>query len=163
MGALFPHAMALAPCRVQEAAKSGAFVVSNYTICGWPHAVHDNDPRGKSETCFCNACDSELRRILCVLRAVHETIRVKSAAWDDSGVLVYTTLNHIKYCLPNGDSRDHPHARRRPSTSRKRRRRRHPLRLTATARTSQIQVGNPACCMACLLRALMPHYAPISC
>ncbi len=28
--------------------------------------------------------------------AVHETIRVKSAAWDDSGVLVYTTLNHIK-------------------------------------------------------------------
>ncbi|CAL8462821.1 g2355 [Coccomyxa elongata] len=35
---------------------------------------------------------------------VHETIRVKSAAWDDSGVLIYTTLNHIKYCLPNGDS-----------------------------------------------------------
>jgi hypothetical protein len=30
---------------------------------------------------------------------VHETIRVKSAAWDDSGVLVYTTLNHIK-CGP---------------------------------------------------------------
>jgi len=38
------------------------------------------------------------------VRAVHETIRVKSAAWDDSGVLIYTTLNHIKYCLPNGDS-----------------------------------------------------------
>lgn len=38
------------------------------------------------------------------LPAVHETIRVKSAAWDDSGVLIYTTLNHIKYCLPNGDS-----------------------------------------------------------
>ena len=35
---------------------------------------------------------------------MHETIRVKSAAWDDTGVLVYTTLNHIKYCLPNGDS-----------------------------------------------------------
>jgi hypothetical protein len=33
---------------------------------------------------------------------VHETIRVKSAAWDDSGVLIYTTLNHLKYCLPNG-------------------------------------------------------------
>ena len=29
---------------------------------------------------------------------------VQSAAWDDHGVLVYTTLNHIKYCLPNGDS-----------------------------------------------------------
>ncbi|XP_022948234.1 coatomer subunit alpha-1-like [Cucurbita moschata] len=35
---------------------------------------------------------------------LHETIRVKSGAWDDSGVFIYTTLNHIKYCLPNGDS-----------------------------------------------------------
>eukprot|EP00899_Mesostigma_viride_P004602 jgi/Mesvir1/14142/Mv12278-RA.1 len=35
---------------------------------------------------------------------VHETIRVKSGAWDDSGVFVYTTLNHVKYCLPNGDA-----------------------------------------------------------
>jgi hypothetical protein len=31
---------------------------------------------------------------------VHETIRVKSASWNDGGVLLYTTLNHIKYCLP---------------------------------------------------------------
>ena len=29
--------------------------------------------------------------------------RAQSAAWDDNGVLIYTTLNHIKYCLPNGD------------------------------------------------------------
>ena len=35
---------------------------------------------------------------------VHETIRVKSGAWDDAGVFIYTTLNHIKYALPNGDS-----------------------------------------------------------
>ncbi|KAG6475062.1 hypothetical protein ZIOFF_064279 [Zingiber officinale] len=34
---------------------------------------------------------------------MHETIRVKSGAWDDKGVFIYTTLNHIKYCLPNGD------------------------------------------------------------
>ncbi|PPS05926.1 hypothetical protein GOBAR_AA14693 [Gossypium barbadense] len=34
----------------------------------------------------------------------HETIRVKSGAWDENGVFIYTTLNHIKYCLPNGDS-----------------------------------------------------------
>jgi coatomer protein complex subunit alpha (xenin) len=33
---------------------------------------------------------------------IHETIRIKSAAWDDTGVLVYTTLNHIKYALPQG-------------------------------------------------------------
>jgi coatomer protein complex subunit alpha (xenin) len=35
---------------------------------------------------------------------LHETIRVKSGAWDESGVFMYTTLNHIKYCLPNGDT-----------------------------------------------------------
>ena len=35
---------------------------------------------------------------------LHETIRVKSGAWDDNGVFMYTTLNHIKYCLPNGDN-----------------------------------------------------------
>lgn len=28
---------------------------------------------------------------------------MKSAAWDENGVLLYTTSNHIKYCLPNGD------------------------------------------------------------
>ncbi|KAJ6827882.1 coatomer subunit alpha-1-like [Iris pallida] len=35
---------------------------------------------------------------------LHETIRVKSGAWDENGVFIYTTLNHMKYCLPNGDS-----------------------------------------------------------
>jgi len=35
---------------------------------------------------------------------LHETIRVKSGAWDDNGVFIYTTLNHIKYSLLNGDS-----------------------------------------------------------
>jgi coatomer protein complex subunit alpha (xenin) len=35
---------------------------------------------------------------------IHETIRIKSAAWDDSGILIYTTLNHIKYALPGGDN-----------------------------------------------------------
>lgn len=36
--------------------------------------------------------------------SLHETIRIKSAAWDDSGVLLYCTLNHIKYTLLNGDN-----------------------------------------------------------
>ncbi|KAI1959384.1 hypothetical protein LOZ58_004655 [Ophidiomyces ophidiicola] len=35
---------------------------------------------------------------------LHETIRIKSACWDDSGVLLYSTLNHIKYSLLNGDN-----------------------------------------------------------
>ncbi|XP_064607662.1 coatomer subunit alpha-like [Liolophura sinensis] len=37
------------------------------------------------------------------LCTIHENIRVKSGAWDESGVLVYTTSNHIKYALTNGD------------------------------------------------------------
>ncbi|XP_039141352.1 coatomer subunit alpha-3-like [Dioscorea cayenensis subsp. rotundata] len=35
---------------------------------------------------------------------LHETIRVKSGAWDENGVFIYSTLTHIKYCLPNGDN-----------------------------------------------------------
>ncbi|KAL3835149.1 hypothetical protein ACJIZ3_009885 [Penstemon smallii] len=40
------------------------------------------------------------------LCTIHEkTVHVKSGAWDDdNGVLIYTTLTHIKYCLPNGDN-----------------------------------------------------------
>lgn len=36
--------------------------------------------------------------------SIHETIRLKSATWDDTGVLLYSTLNHIKYTLMNGDN-----------------------------------------------------------
>ncbi|KAF9585928.1 hypothetical protein BGW38_010979 [Lunasporangiospora selenospora] len=35
---------------------------------------------------------------------IHETIRIKSATWDDSGILIYSTLNHIKYTLTQGDN-----------------------------------------------------------
>lgn len=52
---------------------------------------------GKHTITVCN-------RKLEQLCTVHETIRVKSGAWDENGVFVYTTLNHIKYLLPEGDS-----------------------------------------------------------
>lgn len=42
-------------------------------------------------------------RKLEVLCSLHESTRVKSGAWDDSGVFIYTTSNHIKYTLINGD------------------------------------------------------------
>ncbi|VVB09774.1 unnamed protein product [Arabis nemorensis] len=35
---------------------------------------------------------------------LEETISVKSGAWYDNSVFIYTTLNHIKYGFPNGDS-----------------------------------------------------------
>ena len=39
-----------------------------------------------------------------IVSTLHETIRIKSATWDDAGVLLYSTLNHIKYSLLNGDN-----------------------------------------------------------
>jgi coatomer protein complex subunit alpha (xenin) len=41
-------------------------------------------------------------RKLETLAAIHENGVLKSASWDDSGVLVYNTSNHIKYALTNG-------------------------------------------------------------
>jgi coatomer protein complex subunit alpha (xenin) len=36
--------------------------------------------------------------------SIHETIRIKSGSFDENGVFLYTTLNHMKYCLESGDS-----------------------------------------------------------
>lgn len=40
--------------------------------------------------------DAEMSQVC----AVHEIAKVKSAAWDENGVLVYSTLTHLKYLLP---------------------------------------------------------------
>lgn len=37
------------------------------------------------------------------LCSIQENTRIKSGAWDDSGVFIYTTSNHIKYAINNGD------------------------------------------------------------
>ncbi|KAJ3014266.1 UNVERIFIED_CONTAM: hypothetical protein HDU68_000356 [Siphonaria sp. JEL0065] len=37
------------------------------------------------------------------LALIHETIKIKSGAWDESGIFIYSTQNHIKYALPQGD------------------------------------------------------------
>jgi coatomer protein complex subunit alpha (xenin) len=42
-------------------------------------------------------------RKLETLCQIHENTRVKSGSWDKSGVFIYTTSNHIKYTLTNGD------------------------------------------------------------
>jgi coatomer subunit alpha len=38
------------------------------------------------------------------LCSIHEIVRIKSGAFDENGIFLYTTLNHMKYCLPFGDS-----------------------------------------------------------
>lgn len=50
---------------------------------------------GRHSVTICN-------RKLDLLCSLHESTRVKSGAWDDSGVFIYTTSNHIKYTLING-------------------------------------------------------------
>ncbi|ODV91171.1 hypothetical protein CANCADRAFT_117644 [Tortispora caseinolytica NRRL Y-17796] len=42
-------------------------------------------------------------RNLELVAEIHEVIRIKSVAWDDSGILIYTTLNHLRFGLMNGD------------------------------------------------------------
>lgn len=37
------------------------------------------------------------------LCSIHENVRVKSGAWDEDNVFIFTTSNHIKYTLINGD------------------------------------------------------------
>lgn len=44
-------------------------------------------------------CDRKLEQ-LCT---INENTRVKSGSWDESNVFIYTTSNHIKYALTNGD------------------------------------------------------------
>lgn len=51
---------------------------------------------GRHTVTLCN-------RKLETLCTIHESTRVKSGAWDDTGVFIYTTSNHIKYAITNGD------------------------------------------------------------
>ncbi|KAI1280548.1 Coatomer subunit alpha [Halotydeus destructor] len=44
-------------------------------------------------------CNRRLE-IVCI---ISESSKIKSGSWDDSGVFIYTTSNHIKYALLSGD------------------------------------------------------------
>ncbi|UXI18026.1 Exocyst complex component 8 [Sarcoptes scabiei] len=46
-----------------------------------------------------NICNRRLE----INATITETNKIKSGAWDDLGVFIYTTSNHIKYALMNGD------------------------------------------------------------
>ena len=45
-------------------------------------------------------CNRKLEQ-LC---SIHDMVRIKSGAWDGNDIFYFTTLNHLKYLLPNGDS-----------------------------------------------------------
>ncbi|KAL3514718.1 hypothetical protein ACH5RR_027435 [Cinchona calisaya] len=43
------------------------------------------------------------KRLVC-LTSFYERSNVKGGAWNDDGVFIYSTITHIKYCLPNGET-----------------------------------------------------------
>ena len=54
-------------------------------------------------------CDEHIFTVLAIctkslttLATIQESTRIKSGAWDENGVFVYTTSNHVKYALTSG-------------------------------------------------------------
>jgi len=64
-------------------------------------AVH-HTVRGLLMLCAVVVAIAICTRKLDSLCTVHENVRVKSGAWDENSVFIYTTSNHIKYTLING-------------------------------------------------------------
>lgn len=82
---------------VQQRKELGELSVNNVKYAYW-----SND--GQNLALMSKHTITIATKDLDLVTSMHETIRLKSAAWDDSGVLLYSTLNHIKYTLLNGDS-----------------------------------------------------------
>ncbi|KAM9929166.1 hypothetical protein OXX80_009779 [Metschnikowia pulcherrima] len=82
---------------VQQRKELGELSVNNVKYASW-------SPDGSHVALLAKHTITIATKDLALVTSMHETIRVKSAAWDDSGVLLYSTLNHIKYTLLNGDN-----------------------------------------------------------
>lgn len=58
----------------------------------------------KYVACVCSnkivICDGQLN----ILSTIHEQRKIKSAAWDEGGVLIYSTPVHVKYALTDGET-----------------------------------------------------------
>lgn len=72
------------------------------TVAGVKYVVWSND--GLYAALLSKHNVTIVTKTLEQVSTLHETIRIKSATWDDAGVLLYSTLNHIKYTLLNGDN-----------------------------------------------------------
>lgn len=72
------------------------------TVAGVKYVVWSND--GLYAALLSKHNVTIVTKTLEQVSTLHETIRIKSATWDDAGVLLYSTLNHIKYSLLNGDN-----------------------------------------------------------
>lgn len=55
------------------------------------------------------ACVASNKIVICdrhlnILGTIHEQRKIKSAAWEESGVLIYSTPVHVKYALTDGEA-----------------------------------------------------------
>jgi coatomer protein complex subunit alpha (xenin) len=76
--------------------------IAELTVAGVKYVVWSND--GLYAALLSKHNVTIVTKTLEQVSTLHETIRIKSATWDDAGVLLYSTLNHIKYTLLNGDN-----------------------------------------------------------
>lgn len=76
--------------------------LAELTVSGVKYVVWSND--GLYAALLSKHNVTIVTKTLEQVSTLHETIRIKSATWDDGGVLLYSTLNHIKYTLLNGDN-----------------------------------------------------------
>uniref|UniRef100_V9K9W5 Coatomer subunit alpha n=1 Tax=Callorhinchus milii TaxID=7868 RepID=V9K9W5_CALMI len=81
---------------VQQKRSLGSVKISKVKYVVWSSDMTHVALLAKHAIMICN-------RKLDSLCSIHENIRVKSGAWDESGVFIYTTSNHIKYALTSGD------------------------------------------------------------
>eukprot|EP00057_Strongylocentrotus_purpuratus_P019118 XP_011673592.1 PREDICTED: coatomer subunit alpha isoform X1 [Strongylocentrotus purpuratus] len=81
---------------VQQKRSLGSCRISKVRYVIWSGDMMHVALLSKHTIAICN-------RKLETLCTIHENIRVKSGAWDESGVFIYTTSNHIKYAITNGD------------------------------------------------------------
>lgn len=82
---------------VQQGKKIDEIAVNNVKYVSW-------SPDGQYLALLSKHTVTIVNKKLEMITSMHETIRIKSAAWDETGILIYSTLNHIKYTLLNGDS-----------------------------------------------------------
>ncbi|CAJ2508849.1 Uu.00g138750.m01.CDS01 [Anthostomella pinea] len=76
--------------------------IAELTVNGVKYVIWSND--GLHAALLSKHNVTIVTKTLEQVSTLHETIRIKSATWDDAGVLLYSTLNHIKYTLMNGDN-----------------------------------------------------------
>lgn len=82
---------------VQQRKELGEISVNNVKYVNWSNS-------GQYVALLTKHTITIATKDLQLVTSLHETIRIKSAAFDDSDVLIYSTLNHIKYTLLNGDN-----------------------------------------------------------